>query len=90
MQVVTQTGWRGGVAEPFKAAAAENKPKATREVYFDGAKHALPVYQRSALAVGDRVEGPAVIEEHSSCAVLKTAQNAVVDEALNLVIELAA
>lgn len=90
MQVVTQTGWRGGVAEPFKAAAAEHKPKATREVYFDGAKHALPVYQRSALAVGDRVEGPAVIEEHSSCAVLKTAQNAVVDEALNLVIELAA
>jgi N-methylhydantoinase A len=90
MQVVTQTGWRGGVAEPFKAAAAQHKPKATREVYFDGAKHALPVYQRSALAVGDRVEGPAVIEEHSSCAVLKTAQNAVVDEALNLVIELVA
>jgi N-methylhydantoinase A len=59
-------------------------------VYFDGARHTLPVYQRGALAVGARVEGPAVIEEHSSCAVLKTAQNAVVDEALNLVIELAA
>jgi N-methylhydantoinase A len=93
MQVVTQTGWRGGVAESAKASSAASsalKPRATREVYFDGAKHALPVYQRSALAVGDRVEGPAVIEEHSSCAVLKTAQNAVVDEALNLVIELAA
>ena len=50
----------------------------------------LPVYQRSALAVGARIEGPAVIEEHSSCSVLKAAQNAVVDEALNLVIELAA
>ncbi|SAL30795.1 5-oxoprolinase (ATP-hydrolyzing) [Caballeronia sordidicola] len=90
MQIVTQTGWRGGVAQSAKAAASGLKPKATREVYFDGAKHALPVYQRSALAVGARVEGPAVIEEHSSCAVLKTAQNAVVDEALNLVIELAA
>jgi N-methylhydantoinase A len=90
MQVVTQTGWRGGVAESAKAATSELKPKTTREVYFDGARHTLPVYQRSALAVGARVEGPAVIEEHSSCAVLKTAQNAVVDEALNLVIELAA
>lgn len=90
MQVVTQTGWRGGVAESAKAAASEPKSKTTREVYFDGARHTLPVYQRSALAVGARVEGPAVIEEHSSCAVLKTEQNAVVDEALNLVIELAA
>jgi N-methylhydantoinase A len=31
-----------------------------------------------------------VIEEHSSCAVLKASQTAVVDEDLNLVIELAA
>jgi N-methylhydantoinase A len=91
LQVVTQTGWRGG-ARSAAAPTAESKPASntTRAVYFDGAVHTLPVYQRGALAAGTRIEGPAVIEEHSSCSVLKAAQNAVVDEALNLVIELAA
>jgi N-methylhydantoinase A len=64
--------------------------KTSRNVYFDGAMHALPVFQRSAIAVGARIDGPAVIEEHSSCAVLKASQSAIVDEDLNLVIELAA
>jgi len=92
LQIVTPTGWRGGVAQsaPSPASASARASKTTRAVYFDGAMHTLPVYQRDALVVGTRVEGPAVIEEHSSCAVLKAAQNAVVDEALNLVIELAA
>lgn len=92
LQIVTPTGWRGGVAQSAAVtpSASARASKATRSVYFDGAMHTLPVYQRSALAVGTRVEGPAVIEEHSSCSVLKAAQNAVVDEALNLVIELAA
>jgi N-methylhydantoinase A len=40
--------------------------------------------------VGARIEGPAVIEEHSSCAVLKASHTARVDDDLNLVIELAA
>jgi N-methylhydantoinase A len=94
LQIVTRTGWRGGVAQSAAASASASvstpAAKATRSVYFDGAMQTLPVYQRSALAVGARIEGPAVIEEHSSCSVLKAAQNAVVDEALNLVIELAA
>ena len=90
LQIVTRTGWRGGVAQSAAGSASRPASKATRSVYFDGAMHTLRVYQRSALVVGARIEGPAVIEEHSSCSVLKAAQNAVVDEALNLVIELAA
>jgi N-methylhydantoinase A len=87
-QLVTPTGWRGGVAQAAPVTAP--RAKATRDVYFDGALHTLPVYQRSTLAIGARIEGPAVLEEHSSCAVLKSAQSAVVDKDLNLVIELAA
>jgi N-methylhydantoinase A len=88
LQIVTPTGWRGGVTQSGKGSAPVSKT--SRNVYFDGAMHALPVFQRSAIAVGARIDGPAVIEEHSSCAVLKASQSAIVDEDLNLVIELAA
>jgi N-methylhydantoinase A len=50
----------------------------------------LPVFARTQIPVGATIEGPAVIEEHSSCAVLKASHVARVDSDLNLVIELAA
>jgi N-methylhydantoinase A len=88
LQIVTPTGWRGGVKETASATHAASI--ASRAVYFDGDVHALPVFRRGAIPVGARIDGPAVIEEHSSCAVLKSSQSAVVDADLNLVIELAA
>jgi N-methylhydantoinase A len=71
-------------------AGAPAAAGASRDVYFDGNEHALPVFKRDAIPVGARIDGPAVIEEHSSCAVLKASQSAVVDADMNLVIELAA
>jgi N-methylhydantoinase A len=88
LQLVTPTGWRGGVEQSSDVSKASSH--ANRNVYFDGVMHALPVYKRDAIPVGARIDGPAVIEEHSSCAVLKASQTAVVDDDLNLVIELAA
>jgi N-methylhydantoinase A len=88
LQLVTSTGWRGGVAQPESRAAL--KPTRTRDVYFDGGVRTLPVFTRAEIPVGAAIEGPAVIEEHSSCAVLKDTHVARVDPDLNLVIELAA
>ena len=44
----------------------------------------VPVYQRAQLAVGDRVEGPAIVEEQSSCVVFNRGHTAQVDRAGNL------
>ncbi|HEY1610789.1 MAG TPA: hydantoinase/oxoprolinase family protein, partial [Paraburkholderia sp.] len=88
LQLITATGWRGGVAQPD--GLGEPKAVRTREVYFDGGMRTLPVFARDEIPVGARIEGPAVIEEHSSCAVLKDTHTARVDPDLNLVIELAA
>jgi len=86
LQLVTTTGWRGGVAA--RADGERPQPTGSREVYFDGGVRTLPVFARMAIPVGATIEGPAVIEEHSSCAVLKASHVARVDPDLNLVIEL--
>jgi len=88
LQLITATGWRGGVAQPD--GLGEPKSVRTRDVYFDGGVRSLPVFARHEIPVGACIEGPAVIEEHSSCAVLKESHTARVDPDLNLVIELAA
>jgi N-methylhydantoinase A len=88
LQLIASTGWRGGVARPEQAG--DPAPARNREVYLDGGMRSLPVFARTEIPVGAKIEGPAVIEEHSSCAVLKTSHVARVDSDLNLVIELAA
>ena len=60
---------RGGDTERnadvvFADSAAE--PKATRPVYLEGKSIDTPVYDRSALAAGQEVEGPVVIEERET------------------------
>lgn len=86
LQLVTTTGWRGGVAN--RADGEVPQPKGTRTVYLDGGPRTLPVFARTTIPVGATIGGPAVIEEHSSCAVLKASHVARVDPDLNLVIEL--
>jgi N-methylhydantoinase A len=49
---------------------------------------ALPVYQRSQLAAHATIQGPAVIEEPSSCVIFKQGQSASVDDIGNLNIHL--
>lgn len=88
LQLVTSTGWRGSAAQ--RNGGAMPAPTRTRDVYFDGNVRTLPVFARTEIPVGAAIEGPAVIEEHSSCAVLKASHVARVDRDLNLVIELAA
>jgi N-methylhydantoinase A len=48
----------------------------------------VPVYERSALAVGDVVEGPAIVEEASSTLIVPPEARAVTDSSGNIVVDL--
>ena len=68
-------------AIPKLAADKKAKPpRGTRKVYFGGAFHDTPIYERSALAASFRLEGPAVIEEFGSTTVVFPGQSLEVDE----------
>ena len=80
------TGWRGALH--LGSTEARPEPWRERQLYLDGAFRQLPVYRRRDLPVGAELQGPAVIEEQSSCVVLGAGDTARVDDALNLLIEL--
>jgi N-methylhydantoinase A len=72
---------RGGPA-PAKAASTGK-----RAVYFRGRGFvATPTYSRAALLAGNRIKGPALVEEHASTTVLMPGDALAVDAWGNLVI----
>ena len=64
--------------------------KGERPVYFEGHFQTVPIYERSALVVGDVIQGPTVIEQLDSTTVLAPGQRGIVDGYGNLAIELPA
>jgi N-methylhydantoinase A len=70
-----------GGAEPEAAALSRRKP-----VYFNGRMHDTPVFARERLRAGNRIAGPALIEEHASTTVLQPGDALEVDSAGNLLI----
>ena len=89
VQASVPTGWRGVVQQSSKNVAAQaHLAQRTREVYVDGRMQALPTYQRANLAPLAVIEGPAIIEEQSSCLIFKTGQTARTDAVGNLRISL--
>ncbi|MFN0162346.1 MAG: hydantoinase/oxoprolinase family protein, partial [Burkholderiales bacterium] len=65
---------RGGVRPPAAARAG------TRRAYFEsGGWSATTVYRREALEAGNRIAGPALIEEHASTTVLQPGDRLVVE-----------
>jgi N-methylhydantoinase A len=74
---------RGG---PVPIAAAN---RGTRRVYFAGKPMKTPTYARDALRAGNRIEGPALIEEHASTTVVLPGDRLRVDEFGNLMLEIA-
>jgi N-methylhydantoinase A len=64
--------------------------RGARPVFFEaaGGHVATPVYDRYRLESGAALDGPAVVEEHESTAVVPPGATARVDEELNLVITL--
>ena len=70
-----------GQKAPAKAAFGGK-----RNVYYGGKWHTTPTYQREALAAGNRIKGPALIEEYASTTVLMPGDVMEVDALGNLVI----
>jgi N-methylhydantoinase A len=65
-------GKRAKLTFPPVPATASATPARQREVYFTDARKPLrcPVYQREALGAGNRIAGPALIQEHGTTTVL--------------------
>jgi N-methylhydantoinase A len=74
---------RGGRA-PDKAAFTGRRP-----VYLDGKFHPTPTYARGALTAGNRISGPALIEEHAATTVLLPGDRLEVDGYGHLMIKVA-
>ena len=64
---------QSGVGKP------KAKPKRKRAVHLWGDEQPVPVYERNALATGQRLDGPAIIEERETTIVLPPGWNATVD-----------
>jgi N-methylhydantoinase A len=75
---------RKGTAAPPKSAFAGKRP-----VSFDGRFRDAPTYRRAELLAGNRIAGPALIEEHASTTVLMPGDRMTVDAYGNLVIKVA-
>jgi N-methylhydantoinase A len=73
-----------GKTAPDKAAFSGQRP-----VHFGGRFKPTPTYARSALLAGNRIDGPALVEEHASTTVLLPGDKLEVDIYGNLVIAVA-
>src|SRR5262245_59144570 len=73
-----------GSAAPPKAAFTGK-----RSVHFNGSFGSAPTYRRAALLAGNKIKGPALIEEHASTTVLMPGDACEVDAYGNLVIAVA-
>ncbi len=50
----------------IRLAQTPGHPKSRRQVWFKDRSSAVPVYERSALACDQRIEGPVIIEERET------------------------
>ena len=73
-----------------KRAATRPRRTGKRRSIFDGqVQSTTPTYARAALLAGNRINGPALIEEHASTTVLLPGDRLTVDAYGNLVIKVA-
>jgi N-methylhydantoinase A len=77
---VTAQGPEIAVYTAARPAAGNGKPKSTRRILLWPEAGAVPVYDRHSLALGQTIEGPAIIEERETTIVLLPDWQAVVDE----------
>ena len=68
-------------------SSAPPKPSGRRRVVYQDCAAEVPIYARAALAQGQRIEGPAVIEEAASVTVVRPDQALDIDAYGNLRIE---
>ncbi len=75
---------------PQDRRSRANIVKGERPVYFPerGGFHPTPVYDRYRLRPGDQFQGPAVVEERESTALVGPGAHVTVDEWMNLIVSL--
>jgi N-methylhydantoinase A len=73
----------GGSAPPKSSRTG------ARRVWFDRRFRAARIFRRTELLAGNRISGPALIEEHASTTVLMSGDRMVVDDYGNLIIRVA-
>jgi N-methylhydantoinase A len=83
--------YRAPPRERLQASGANPEPVEERPVWF-GWDRALPtpVYERAALEAGQRLPGPAVIEQLDATTLLFPGDRLTVDDARNLIVEVKA
>ena len=74
--------------EPKTGGRASTALKGKRPAYFGDGYVEVSVYDRYALRPGDRIQGPAIIEERESTTIVPPSDTLEVDAALNLKITL--
>jgi len=74
-------------AWPEQSAGCDGAIKARRPAYFDG-WHDTPIYDRARLSAGNRLSGPAIVEQMDSTTVVHPGQQAYIDRFGNIIIEL--
>lgn len=62
------------------------RPTSTRVIRHNGCRHVACVYTRDALLPGQRINGPAIVEQDDTTTLVLPSWNAVCDDHLNLVI----
>jgi 5-oxoprolinase (ATP-hydrolysing)/N-methylhydantoinase A len=91
--VIEALSWRVLVAGPpprlqpgGEAAASNRTPalKGNRPAWFEGGFRDTPVYDRYALRPGDRIAGPAIVEEREATTILPPGDRLAVDDGRNL------
>jgi N-methylhydantoinase A len=73
------------LAETSDASAGQAARIGTRDVRLPGFDGACGVYQRSALTVGDKFTGPAIVEQYDTTALIPSGFDVEVDETHNLI-----
>jgi len=69
-----------------RSAPAKEASSGKRNVYYGGRFHLTPTFRRDALVAGNKIKGPALIEEYASTTVLMPGDTMEVDALGNLVI----
>lgn len=71
----------------FTGGTGEPVAKGRRQVHFEDGWADTPIYDRSGLAVGARLSGPAIIDEMSATTVVPGGWSVAVDASGNLILE---
>jgi N-methylhydantoinase A len=86
---VVAAGPKPNFSLPVTSKKSDNPRKGSRKIYVaDAGMVDVPVYDRYRLGAGDRLQGPAVIEERESTVVVNGPGEISVDQNRNLIVDL--